>query len=325
MVMVSPFANSVRATPVQAAARNQGLGSIAQLLEQLKSAGPQAEAGARIPTMQPSLAIKEAFPVGDSAVEPTMTYEQAMMRNMQQDVKSPQEQARIEDAMARGPVSTRGPDNTRLPVASIDFGSRRRPFMPSMGPTMSNDPAVNYNMGVPALSGLDEYKALRDYQKESRNRLQELQSALRGTQGYKDFRLNQLEDMYANRPQMGMGLGMANPYGMQPFRQFGRPQQFPMQMPMPRGGYSQYQQQPYYQGPNFNQGPTQLSAMQQQYANPYQQPRPQPQQFGGYGMGQQMGGYGSFGGMPNPYQPQQMGYNMNNYSGYAGNQFQRMY
>ena len=317
MVMVSPFANSVRATPVQAAARNQGLGSIAQLLEQLKSAGPQAEAGARIPTMQPSLAIKEAFPVGDSAVEPTMTYDQAMMRSMQQDMKSPEEQARIDAAIARGPVSTRGPDNTRLPVASIDFGSRRRPFMPSMGPTMSNDPAVNYNMGVPALSGLDEYKALRDYQKESRNRLQELQSALRGTQGYKDFRLNQLEDMYANRPQMGMGLGMANPYGMQPFRQFGRPQQFPMQMPMqqpmpmPRGGYNQYQQQ--------------YGMMGGYQQNPYQQPRPQPQQFGGYGMGQQIGGYGSFGGMPNPYQPQQMGYNTNNYSGYAGNQFQQMY
>ena len=311
MVMVSPFANSVRATPVQAAARNQGLGSIAQLLQQLKSAGPKAEAGARIPQMQPSLAIKETFPVGDSAVEPTMTYEQAMTRNMQQDMKSPEEQARIDAAIARGP------DNTRLPVASIDFvGPRRRPFMPSMGPTMSNDPAVNYNMGVPALSGLDEYKALRDYQKESRNRLQELQSALRGTQGYKDFRLNQLEDIYANRPQMGMGLGMANPYGMQPFRQFGRPQQFPMQqqMPMPRGGYNQYQQPPMNQfgAMGYNQP--------QQYMNPYQQMRPQPQQFGGYNQYQQMGGYGSFGGMPNPYQPQQMGYNQNNYSGYAGQQ-----
>jgi hypothetical protein len=311
MVMVSPFANSVRATPVQGSvqASAQGLGSIAQLLQQLKSAGPRAEAGARIPQEQPSLGIAKA-------VEPTMTYDQAMSRSMQQDVKSPQENALIEAAIARGP-SNMGPDNTRLPVASIDFGPRRRPFMPSMGPTMSNDPAENYNMGVPALSGLDEYKALRDYQKESRNRLQELQSALRGTQGYKDFRLNQLEDMYANRPQMGMGLGMANPYGMQPFRQ---PMRQPM--PMPRGGYNQYQNQ--FGG---MMGMQQQPYQQQQYGimggyqqNPYQQMRPQPQQFGGYGMGQQMGGYGSFGGMPNPYQPQQMGYNQNNYSGYAGQQ-----
>jgi hypothetical protein len=295
--MVSPFANSVRATPVQAAVQNQGLGSIAQLLQQLKSAGPRPEAGARVPQEQPQLFT------ADVRQEPT----QEIPFKAVEDLR----------------VSNMGPDS--LPVASIDFGPRRRPFMPSMGPTMSNDPAENYNMGVPALSGLDEYKALRDYQKESRNRLQELQSALRGTQGYKDFRLNQLEDMYANRPQMGMGLGMANPYGMQPFRQpMQRPMRQPMQrpMPVPRGGYSQYQNQ--FGG---MMGMQQQPYQQQQYGimggyqqNPYQQMRPQPQQFGGYGMGQQMGGYGSFGGMPNPYQPQQMGYNQNNYSGYAGMQ-----
>jgi hypothetical protein len=295
--MVSPFANSVRATPVQAAVQNQGLGSIAQLLQQLKSAGPRPEAGARVPQEQPQLFT------ADVRQEPT----QEIPFKAVEDLR----------------VSNMGPDS--LPVASRDFGPRRRPFMPSMGPTMSNDPAENYNMGVPALSGLDEYKALRDYQKESRNRLQELQSALRGTQGYKDFRLNQLEDMYANRPQMGMGLGMANPYGMQPFRQpMQRPMRQPMQrpMPVPRGGYSQYQNQ--FGG---MMGMQQQPYQQQQYGimggyqqNPYQQMRPQPQQFGGYGMGQQMGGYGSFGGMPNPYQPQQMGYNQNNYSGYAGMQ-----
>jgi hypothetical protein len=299
MVMVSPFANSVRATPVQGSvqASAQGLGSIAQLLQQLKSAGPRAEAGARIPQEQPQLFT------ADVRQEPT----QEIPFKAVEDLR----------------VSNMGPDS--LPVASIDFGPRRRPFMPSMGPTMSNDPAENYNMGVPALSGLDEYKALRDYQKESRNRLQELQSALRGTQGYKDFRLNQLEDMYANRPQMGMGLGMANPYGMQPFRQpMQRPMRQPMQrpMPVPRGGYSQYQNQ--FGG---MMGMQQQPYQQQQYGimggyqqNPYQQMRPQPQQFGGYNQYQQMGGYGSFGGMPNPYQPQQMGYNQNNYSGYAGMQ-----
>jgi hypothetical protein len=105
--------------------------------------------------------------------------------------------------------------------------------------------------------------------------------------------------------------------GMQPYQGFGRPQ-FPMQqpMPMPRGGYNQYQNQ--FGAMGYNQP-------QQQYMNPYQQMRPQPQQFGGYGMGQQMGGYGGYGQMPNPYQPQQYGYNTNNYSNYAQpaqNQFQ---
>lgn len=296
MVMVSPFANSVRATPVQAAARNQGLGSIAQLLQQMQS---------RVPQM-PSLAIKEQFPLGDSAVEPTLTYDQAMGRNMQQDMKSPEEQARIDAAIARGPESTRGPDNTRLPVGGF------------LGRAAAPNP----------FEGNEQYQALMEYQQslaptqEQQTRLQELRSAFEGTGAFKDYRIQQMEQQMQQMQQryrqprspMGMGLGMANPYGMQPFQNFGRPQQFPMQMPMPRGGYNQYNRVPMQQ-PNVMQ-----NQYQQQYMNPYQQMRPQPQQFGGYGMGQQMGGYGSFGGMPNPYQPQQMGYNQNNYSGYSGMQ-----
>jgi len=57
----------------------------------------------------------------------------------------------------------------------------------------------------------------------------------------------------------------------------------------------------------------------QPYQNPYQQQRPQPQQYGGYGMGQQMGGFGGYGGMSNPYQPQQYG-NQNNSMGYQSPQ-----
>jgi hypothetical protein len=189
--------------------------------------------------------------------------------------------------------------------------------------------------------GNEQYQALMDFQKslapsaEQQARLQELQSAFEGTGAYKDYRINQLQNQLQQRqfnPRMGMGLGGMRPMGMQPYQGFGRPpmMQQPMRqpMPMPRGGYNQYnrvpmqqpyQQQPYYQGPSMNQGPNQLTAMQQQYMNPYQQMRPQPQQFGGYGMGQQMGGYGSYGQMPNPYQPQQMGYNPNNF---AQNQFQ---
>jgi hypothetical protein len=273
MVMVSPFANSVRATPVQAAVQNQGLGSIAQLLQQLKSAGPRPEAGARVPQEQPQLFT------ADVRQEP------------------------------------------RLPVASMNDFFRKEADL--------SRPAQVVAQPANPFEGNEQYQALMEYQQslaptqEQQTRLQELRSAFEGTGAYKDYRIQQMEQQMQQMQQryrqprspMGMGLGMANPYGMQPFRQ---PMRQPM--PMPRGGYNQYQQQPYYQGPSMNQGPNQLTAMQQQYMNPYQQMRPQPQQFGGYGMGQQMGGYGSFGGMPNPYQPQQMGYNQNNYSGYAGQQ-----
>jgi hypothetical protein len=174
--------------------------------------------------------------------------------------------------------------------------------------------------------GNEQYQALMEFQQslapnqEQQQRLQELQSAFEGTGAYKDYRINQLQNQLQQRqfnPMMGMGLGGMRPMGMQPYQGFGRPQ-FPMQqpMPMPRGGYNQYQNQ--FGAMGYNQP-------QQQYMNPYQQMRPQPQQFGGYGMGQQMGGYGGYGQMPNPYQPQQYGYNTNNYSNYAQpaqNQFQ---
>ena len=126
-------------------------------------------------------------------------------------------------------------------------------------------------------------------------------------------------------PYMGMGIGGARPMGMQPYQGFGRPQ-FPMQQPMQQrgfgpnpnnyGGYGQQQrqvgamgynqpmQQPRYQPQPMQQYGGMMGGYQQ---NPYQQQRPQPQQFGGYGMGQNMGGYGGYGGMSNPYQPQQYG------------------
>jgi hypothetical protein len=172
--------------------------------------------------------------------------------------------------------------------------------------------------------GNEQYQALMEYQQslapsqEQQQRLQELQSAFEGTGAYKDYRINQLQNQLQQRqnPMMGMGLGSMRPMGMQPYQGFGRPQ-FPMQMPMqqpmpvPRGGYNQYQNQ--FGAMGYNQP-------QQQYMNPYQQMRPQPQQFGGYGMGQQMGGYGGYGQMPNPYQPQQFGYNPNNFMGYVQQQ-----
>ncbi len=165
--------------------------------------------------------------------------------------------------------------------------------------------------------GNEQYQALMEFQQslapnqEQQTQLQDLRSAFEGTGAYKDYRINQLQNQLQQRPRnpmMGMGLGGMRPMGMQPYQNFGRP---PMQqpMPVPRGGYNQYQNQ--FGAMGYNQ------PQQQQYMNPYQQMNPQPQQFGGYGMGQQMGGYGSYGQMPNPYQPQQFGYNTNNSMNYA--------
>ena len=139
------------------------------------------------------------------------------------------------------------------------------------------------------------------------------------------------------RPPMGFGLGGANPYGMNPYSNFGRPN------PYPQPSYNR--PNPYSSGmnlrpPSFGDGqpsiptnpnhlydanmrpipgayadPNRLDIMQQQpqYNNMYQQ------QQGGYGSYQQPSGYGNYGGMQNPYQPQQMG-NTNNFAGYGQQQ-----
>ncbi len=170
--------------------------------------------------------------------------------------------------------------------------------------------------------GNEQYQALMEYQQslapnqEQQQRLQELRSAFEGTGAYKDYQINQMQQQMnrmqqrQRNPMMRMGLGGMRPTGMQPYQGFGRPQ-FPMQMPM---------QQPMRQfgAMGYNQPQPMQQPMMGGYGmNPYQQMRPQPQQFGGYGMGQQMGGYGGYGQMPNPYQPQQFGYNPNNSMGYG--------
>ena len=210
------------------------------------------------------------------------------------------------------------------------------PLNAMLSPVQQGGPRLPAELSRPArvpaqpanpFEGNEQYQALMDFQKslapsaEQQAQLQELQSAFEGTGAYKDYRINQLQNQLQQRnPRMGMGLGGMRPMGMQPYQGFGRPpmMQQPMRqpMPMPRGGYNQYQPQPQ---PMRQFGAMGYNQPQQQYMNPYQQMRPQPQQFGGYGMGQQMGGYGSYGQMPNPYQPQQMGYNPNNF---AQNQFQ---
>ena len=179
----------------------------------------------------------------------------------------------------------------------------------------SNTPQFNQSEFDTFMGGLD--RGQQDMINMFANRqVQQLQQRL------------QQQMQQSQNPMMGMGLGGARPYGMEAYQKFGRPQMMQQPMPMQSGGYNQYsrvpmqqpsimQQQPYQQGSqyqNFN--------MQQQYMNPYQQMRPQPQQYGGYNQYQQMGGYGNYGAMPNPYQPQQMGYNPNNYGNYAQNQLQ---
>lgn len=126
--------------------------------------------------------------------------------------------------------------------------------------------------------------------------------------------------MFGGMNPMMYGLGGANPYGMQPYTNFGRPQ-FP-QYPQPSYGY---------QPPNPYMRP---QPQPSPYSSYYQQPQPnygmtfrQPS-YGGY---QQPSGYGNYGQMPNPYAPQQQpsyqqggsayngfgGGSTNNYSGYG--------
>ncbi len=214
--------------------------------------------------------------------------------------------------------------------------------------------------------GNEQYQALMDYQKsmqpqqEQMDRMNELRTAFEGTGGFKDYRIQQMEQQLQQRqqqnPRMGMGLGGMRPTGMNMYGGMPRPQQNmyggqrggyggqqggygmqPQRNPYgQQGGYGQQQQyqqpQQQYQQPQqqYQQPQQQYQRPQQQYGsmgggyqqNPYQQQRPQPQRFGGYGMGQSsQGGYGGYGGMSNPYQPQQYGQQM----GGQPQQFGRMY
>ena len=272
MVMVSPFANSIRQQPVQAS--QLGLGA---LLERLTAAQPNNRITRDVP---------QENVYGN------------MVGSLSQGTPDPMPM-RPQISMTQGPTASRPAQVLAQPA---------NPF-----------------------EGNEQYQALMEFQQslapnqDQQTRLQELRSAFEGTGAFKDYRINQLQNQLQQRqmrnPMMGMGLGGMRPMGMQPYQGFGRPPMEMATMPVPRGGYAQYNQ--------MNQ-PRQFGAMgynqpQQQYMNPYQQMRPQPQQFGGYGMGQQMGGYGSYGQMPNPYQPQQFGYNTNNSMNYAQpaqNQFQ---
>jgi len=179
----------------------------------------------------------------------------------------------------------------------------------------------------------EQYQAMMEYQKsmqpqqEQIDRMNELRGAFEGTGGFKDYRIQQMEQQLQQRqqqnPRMGMGLGGMRPTGMgmyggmprpqQPYQQRNsqmyRPyQQMPQQNPYQQGGYGmqggygqQPQQNPYqqqqYQQPQQNpyqqqqyQQPQQNPYQQQQYQQPqqqYQSPYQQPRP-----QPQQFGGYG---------------------------------
>ena len=258
---------------------------------------------------------------GDSAYDPRM---QGIMGNL----------------MSQGPENSgqgMSPSTFEIPTPRGGYNQYNRVPL-NRGPenfyavNLSQQPRPAQLQPANPFEGNEQYQALMEYQKsmapqqEQLDRLNELRTAFEGTGGYKDYRIQQMEQQMQRmqqQPRMGMGLGGMRPTGMgmfggfpqQPQRQFG---QMPMRqpMPMPRGGYNQYQNQfgamgynqpqqnPYQQQPYQQQQYGMMGGYQQ---NPYQQMRPQPQQFGGYGMGQSMGGYGGYGGMQNSYAPQQYG------------------
>ena len=212
------------------------------------------------------------------------------------------------------------PDRRPLNIRQVS------PFATSIRPP--KDPRSQGIMGnlqqrgqpVNPFEGNEQYQAMMEYRKsmrpneeqrtqmqslmdamqpsqEQRDRMGELRTAFEGTGGFKDYRIQQMEQQLQQRrmqnPRMGMGLGGRQPQGMGMYGGFPqRPQRMPQGI---MGGYGRPQQNPYGGG------------MQGGYG---QQPSyQQPQQMGGYG------GYGGYGQpQQNPYGGMQGGYGgMNNY------------
>ena len=191
----------------------------------------------------------------------------------------------------------------------------------STNQAVAEPPVMQRQQPVSPFADIAEFQALQEYQQslapteDERTKLQELQQAFQGTGAFKDFRIQQLENqMQQRRPMMGMGLGMARPAGMGMFGGF--PMRQPMQQPMRRFGAFGFNQPQPMQQPNFYSGYGGGMRFQQM-------PMQRQPQYGGYNQFQQMGsGYGGYGGMPNMYQPQQMGVQnrgMNQFGGF-GNQ-----
>jgi len=246
-------------------------------------------------------------------------------------------------------------NSVRQPLQNVQQSMSRRTFggQPNMGGGLggySGQQQARRPAPQNPFEGNEAYTAMMDYQKtmrpnedqrtqmqslmdamqpnqEQRDRMGELRTAFEGTGGFKDYRIQQMEQQLQQRqrqnPRMGMGLGSQRPQGMGMFGGFPQVQQRQPQGIM--GGYGGGQRgfgpnpnnfsggmQGGYGGMNRPQQPQQPQQQMPQptyqpYQNPYQQQSPQPQQYGGYGMGQSQGGFGGYGGMSNPYQPQQQG------------------
>jgi len=256
---------------------------------------------------------------------------------------------------ASSPSSSPFANSVRQPLQNVQQSMSRRTFggQPNMGGGLGGyggpQQAQRARQQNP-FEGNEAYTAMMDYQKtmrpnedqrtqmqslmdamqpnqEQRDRMGELRTAFEGTGGFKDYRIQQMEQQLQQRqrqnPRMGMGLGSQRPQGMGMFGGFPQVQQRQPQGIM--GGYGGGQRgfgpnpnnfsggmQGGYGGMNRPQQPQQPQQQMPQptyqpYQNPYQQQSPQPQQYGGYGMGQSQGGFGGYGGMSNPYQPQQQG------------------
>jgi len=257
---------------------------------------------------------------------------------------------------ASSPSSSPFANSVRQPLQNVQQSMSRRTFggQPNMGGGLGGyggpQQAQRARQQNP-FEGNEAYTAMMDYQKtmrpnedqrtqmqslmdamqpnqEQRDRMGELRTAFEGTGGFKDYRINQMEQQMNQMRNQRMygGLGSQRPQGMGMFGGFPQVQQrpqgrdmfngFPMQTaPRPQGimgGYGRPQQNPYGGGMQggYGGGMNSYQSPQQQmpqpqyqpYQNPYQQ---QPQQYGGYGMGQSQGGFGGYGGMSNPYQQQQ--------------------
>jgi len=110
------------------------------------------------------------------------------------------------------------------------------------------------------------------------------------------------QDKSIENLQRGIGGGYPTGMGL-----FGGLPQIPQSQP--QGIMSSLQPQstsPFGSGGMPAQGYRMPLPSYQPYQSPYQQAMPYPQQYGGYGMMQSQGGYGTYQGIPNPYQPQNL-------------------
>ena len=228
------------------------------------------------------------------------------------------------------------PAQGNFPIPQEALDQLRRDSNLGVAPQMSQAARSN------PFEGNEQYQALIEYQKsiqpqqEQMDRMNELRTAFEGTGGFKDYRIQQLQQQLEQRQRMG--LGGQRPTGMGMFGGFPQRTQFPqrptripqgimggfgrqnMQRPQPMNysGYGGMQRPQQNFGYGGMQRPQQNYGMQQpmNYSGYGQQPQQNSyQQYGMQGGGYQQSPY------QQPYpQPQQYGgYGMSqNYGGQGG-------